>query len=63
MSEYEYLVDDTLGMLLHLTGLVDGTPEAMIVVDELVVDAPLSAEVFTFAPPTGTYVVHARRRA
>ena len=56
-------MDDTLGMLLHLTGLVDGTPEAMIVVDELVVDAPLSAEVFTFAPPTGTYVVHARRRA
>lgn len=52
-----------LGILLHLTGLVDRTPAATIAIDDQFVDAPLSAEVFTFAPPPGTYVVHARRRS
>ena len=58
VDEYECLVDDALQILLHLTGKADGVPVGIISADEVRVDAPLPAGVFTFVPPAGTRVVH-----
>jgi hypothetical protein len=58
VDEYECLVDDSLQILLHLTGKADGVPVGIISVDEVRVDAPIPADVFTFVPPAGARVVH-----
>jgi hypothetical protein len=62
LNEYEYLVDDMLDILLRLTGLEDGKPVTHVSAEDVVVDAPLSPESFSFTPPVGTRVVHARLR-
>jgi hypothetical protein len=62
LNEYEYLVDDALEILLHLTGLEDGKPVGMISADDVIVDRPFSEEVFTFAAPAGTHVAHVQQR-
>lgn len=62
LNEYEYLVDDALEILLRLTGLEGGKPVAIVSADEVLVDAPLPADAFSFTPPAGTRVTHAERR-
>jgi hypothetical protein len=63
VDEYECLVDDALQILLHLTGKADGVPVGIVSVDEVRVDAPLPADVFTFVPPTGARIVGRRSDA
>lgn len=63
LDEYEYLVDDALEVLLRLTGLEDGKPVGILSADDVLVDAPLPEEVFTFAAPAGTHVMHVQRHA
>jgi hypothetical protein len=63
LSEYECLVDDALGILLRLTGLADGVPVGAITADEVRVDASIAEEVFAFAPPADTRMVHVAPRS
>jgi hypothetical protein len=60
VDEYECLVDDELQILLHLTGKADGAPVGIVSVDEVRVNAPLTADVFAFVPPTGARMVRRR---
>ena len=62
LNEYEYLVDDALEILLRLTGLEGGKAVAILSADEVLVDAPLPADVFSFTPPAGTRVTHVHQR-
>lgn len=62
LNEYEYLVDDALEILVRVTGLENGKAVAIVSADEVLVDAPLPADVFSFTPPAGTRVTHVQRR-
>lgn len=58
VDEYECLVDDSLQVVVRLSGLADGAAIAAYAADELQVDEDLPADVFTFRPPAGTRVAH-----
>jgi hypothetical protein len=61
VDEYECLVDVTIGITLRFTGLIDGAPAAILAADEVHVDTSLPSDVFAFAPPAGTRIVHVTR--
>ena len=61
VDEYECLVDDALQILVHLTGIADGVPVAIISADDVRVDAPFPADIFAFVPPPGTRIAHVAR--
>lgn len=62
VDEYECVVDDALGILLTVIGMVDGVPVASISVEHVSADAPLPAGTFDFAPPPGTRIAHVARK-
>lgn len=57
VDEYEYLVDDSLHIVLSLVAIADGVQVATISTDCVRVDAPCPAEMTTFTPPDGTRTV------
>ena len=63
LREYEYLVDVATGLLLRMTGLEEGIPAEIISADEILVDAPIADDVFSFVPPAGTRTVRAGRKS
>lgn len=63
INQYTCLVDDALGILLRLTGLVDDATAGDISANEVRVNAPLPSEIFSFVPPPDTRIVHLAPRA
>lgn len=58
LDHFECLVDDDLGILLELVGMVAGRPVARVTADELRVDVEIPESTFAFVPPPRTRIVH-----
>ncbi|MEO8620135.1 MAG: hypothetical protein ABI625_03645 [bacterium] len=58
VDEYERLVDDDLQILIRLTGIADGKEVASVSLNDVQVDEPLSAGIFSFIAPPGTRVTY-----
>lgn len=58
VNEYECLVDDVLQILMRLTAIADGVPVGDVSVNDMRVDAPFPADIFTFVPPPGTRIAY-----
>jgi hypothetical protein len=56
VDEYEYVIDDEVGILLKVTAIVDGITAATISVEHVSVDQPIPASTFDFSPPAGTRI-------
>lgn len=62
LDHFECLVDDDLGILLELAGMAGGGPVARATADELRIDAEIPEDIFSFAPPPRTRIVHLTRQ-
>lgn len=57
VDEYECLFDKSCSMMLQVTAIDRGRPIAKVQVDEMKIDQPLPAAVFSYRPESGTGLV------
>ena len=61
VNEYECIVDDERQIILRFSAISEGVPIAVGAADEVRIDSPLPPDLFDFAPPAGTRLIHVER--